>query len=171
MDAGLIEGAGDLELEGIAGLEARDDQFFGGAGIGGAFEHNELALMDVGSDGGDGSGDVAEVGLMIAVERSRHADDDGIHFGDIGVVGSGAEAGLLRRLDLLGQDAHDVGSAAVEGGYFGFLDIEAGDAEAFAAEEQGKRQADIAHADDSDAGLASLHPALERLDRGWGGIG
>ena len=81
--------------------------------------------------------------------------------GDLGVVGGGAEAGLLRFLDGRRENANDVGAAGVEGGDLVGGDIEAGDAETLAAEEQRQRQADIAHADDSDAGLAGFHLALQ----------
>jgi hypothetical protein len=64
-------------------------------------------------------GDVAEVGLVVLVERGGDADDDGVHLGDVGVVGGGAEAGFLRLLDLIREDADDVGAAAVELGDFG----------------------------------------------------
>ncbi len=38
MDAGLTGGAGDLEAVWVSGFEQGDDDFFGGAGIGGAFK-------------------------------------------------------------------------------------------------------------------------------------
>ena len=164
--AGIVWCAGYFEAELVADFEARDDQLFRGAGVGGAFEDDELALFNVGRNGFDGAGDVAEVGLVVFVERGGDADDDGVHFGHVGVVGSGAETGLLGLLDRFGQDADDVGAAAVERGDFGWLDVEAGDAEAFVAEEQGQRQADVAHADDADAGFAGFHFALEFFDAG-----
>jgi len=67
-------------------------------------------------------------------------------------------------LDGLGQDAHDVGAAGVEGGDFGRLDVESGDAEALVAEEQGERQAHVTHADDADAGFAGFEFVFEGFD-------
>ena len=98
---------------------------------------------------------------MVVVERGGHADDDRIHFSDVGVVGCGVEAGLLRGLNGARQDADDVRAAGVEDAYLVLGDIEAGDAEFFTAEEEGEREADIAHSDDADAGFAGLHFELE----------
>lgn len=39
--------------------------------------------MDVGSDGLDRPGDIAQVGFMVLIERGRHADDNGIYLGDL----------------------------------------------------------------------------------------
>ena len=171
MYAGFIDIACDLEAELVSGFEAWDDQLFGGAGVGGAFEDNELALFDVGSDGFDGFADVAEVGLVVVVERGGNADDDRVHLGNIGVVSGGAEAGFLRLLDLLREDADNVGAAAVERLNLGRLDIEASDAKAFIAKEQGEGKADVAHADDANAGFAGFEFALEGVDlgKGWAG--
>ena len=161
VDAGLAGGAGDLEAAAVAGFEQGDDDFFGGAGIGGAFKDDQLALVDVGRDGLDGAGDVAEVGFVVIVERGGDADDDGVHGLDLRVIGGGAEAGLLRFLDGFRQDADDVGAAGVESADLVLRDVEASDAKALVAEEQGEGQADIAHADDSDAGVASFQLLLQ----------
>jgi len=117
----------------------------------------------VGREGLDRAGDVAEVGLVVLVEGGGDADDDGVHLGGEGVIGGGAEAGFLGLLDGFGRDADDVGAAGVELGDLGGLDVEAGDAEALFAEEQGEREADVAHADDADAGFAGFHFLLESV--------
>ncbi len=82
----------DLQAVRVAGFEQRNNDFLGGAGIGGALQHDQLALVNIGSDGLDGSGHVAQVGLVVLVERGGHADDDRVHLGDFGVVRGGAEA-------------------------------------------------------------------------------
>ena len=161
VDAGLAGGARHFEAQRVAGLEHGDHDFVGGAGVGGALEDDQLVLMNVGGDGGDGAGDVAEVGLVVLVERRGDADDDRVHVGDLGVVRGGAEAGFLRFLNGGGKDAHDVGAAGVELGDLVGGDIEAGYLEALAAEQQGQGQADIAHADDSDAGFTGFDLLLE----------
>ena len=71
------------------------------------------------------------------------------------------EAGFLRLLNGGGRDADDVGAAAVERGDFVLGDVKAADAESLGAEKEGEGQTDIAHADDSDAGFAGFHVALE----------
>jgi len=166
VDAGVVWGAGYFEIKPIAGFETGDYQLFGCAGVGGAFEDDELAFLDVGRDGFDGAGDVAEVGLVVFVQRSGDTDDDGVHLGNVGVVGGRAEAGFPGLLDGLWKYADDVGAAAVELCYFGGFDVEAGDAEAFVAEEEGEREADVAHADDADAGFAGFHFAFQFFDPG-----
>jgi hypothetical protein len=175
VEATVVWCAGYFEVELITGFEARDYEFFSSAGVGGAFEDDELTIFDVGGDGLDGFSDVAEVGFVVVVERGGDADDDGVHLGYVGVVCGGAEAGCLRVLDGFGQDADDVGAAGVESGDFGGLDVEAGDAEALVTEEKREGQADVAHADDADAGFAGFEFVLEGFDlrrrAGRGGCG
>ncbi len=117
--------------------------------------------MNVRRDGGDRSGHIAQVGLVVFVQRRGHADDDRVHPRDLRVVGGGAEAGLLRLLNLGGKNAHDVGAAGVEFGHLVRRDVEARYLEAFAAEQQRQRQSDIPHPDDSDAGFAGFDFLLE----------
>lgn len=50
VDAALFLGAGYFQVGLVAGFQARDYQFFGGAGVGGAFQDNQLALFDVRGD-------------------------------------------------------------------------------------------------------------------------
>ena len=76
---------------------------------------------------------------MVFIQRRWHADDDGIHAGDLGVVGGGAEARFLRRQNFCGENAHDIRSATVERGDLTRVDIEAFYLEAFAAEQQCQR--------------------------------
>ena len=154
-------GAGNFESQQIALLEQGHDDVFGGARIGSAFENNELAVVDMGGDGLDGAGDVAQIGLVILVEGGGNADDDGVHGGDLRVIGGGGEAGLLRPLDVLRKNADDVGVAGIELADLVECDVEAGDAEFFFAEQQCQRQADVSHAHDADAGLPGCDPLLE----------
>lgn len=98
---------------------------------------------------------------MVLVQRSGDANDDGVHLGDIAVVRGGAKAFGLGLLDACRADADDVAAAGVEGFYFFCGDIEAGDAEAFVGKEEGKREAYVAHADDTDAGFAGFEFVLE----------
>ena len=80
-----------------------------------------------------GLGDVAQVGLVVLVQRSGNADDDGVHLGDVGVVGGGAEAlACAPPGSRLAGMRHDVGAAGVERVHLAGVDVEAGDAEASA---------------------------------------
>ena len=58
---------------------------------------------------------------MVLVEGRGHADDDRVHLIDFGVVRRGAKARLLRFLNGLGQDAHDVGIARIESAHLARL--------------------------------------------------
>jgi len=87
---------------------------------------------------------------VILVERSRHADDDCVHGIEAGVVGGSGKALRLCAPDFFGRNAVDVRLAAGEGVDFSLIDVEAGHGKFLLAEEQGKRQSDVAEADDSD---------------------
>ena len=60
-------------------LENRNQHFFRGPGIGCALQNNNLPGAQMRRDRVGGVGDVAEVGLVIFVERRGDADDDRIH--------------------------------------------------------------------------------------------
>ena len=115
-------------------------------------------------DGLDSGDDVRHVGLAIFVEWSGHANNDGIHLGDASEIGCRGEAVLLGCLDLIGKDAHDVGRAIGDGLDLLIVNIEASDGEFLLAVEKSQRQSDIAQADDSDLGGASLHLAGKLVD-------
>ena len=92
-------------------FENRQDQFFGGARIGGAFEHDQLIALQVRRDGVRGLLDVAQVRLAALIERRGDADQDRVHVAQAGEIGCGVEA--LRvdvRSDFFGGNVLDVGS-------------------------------------------------------------
>ena len=98
----------------ISILQDWHHDLFGRAGIRSAFEDNELPIVNVRGDDSDRSGDVAEVGFVIFIQRRGDADDDRVHSRDFGIVGRGAEAGLLCFLDHLRKNANNVGAALVQ---------------------------------------------------------
>ncbi len=165
MHAGIFRAARHFEAARVAAFKQRRHHLFRGAGIGRTLEHNQLALAGVRRNGLDRAGHIAQVGLVVLVERRGHADDHRIHGVNLGVVGRGAEARLLRFNNGLGQNAHDVGPARVERGHLIGRDVEAGDAETFAGKQQRQRQSHIAHAHDPDAGLAGFQFVLEFGER------
>ena len=138
-------------------LEDRDHHFFRGAGVGRALENDQLSGAQMGSDGVGGVGDVAEVGLVIFVQRSGDADDDGVHRGELRVVGGRGEALCFGGLNLFRSDAVDVGTALGQRIDFAGIDVEAGHLKFLLAVQQSQRKADVAQADDADAGLALLN--------------
>ena len=55
VEAGLFRGTRDAAGRGLPDSRNGDDDFFGGAGVGGAFEDDELAVVHVRSDGLNGA--------------------------------------------------------------------------------------------------------------------
>src|ERR1019366_9528904 len=130
---------------GIGTIENRHQNFLGGAGIGGALENDQLASAQMRGNRFGGGRDVAEIGLVVLVQRSGNADDDGVHVGDVGVIGGCGEALAARRLDLGGRNPVNVGTSGLEHVDLLLVDVEAGDGELLFAEQQRQRQADVAH--------------------------
>jgi len=147
-------------------FENRYHDFFGGAGISCALENDELSGAQMRRDGVCSIGDEAEIGFVIFVQRGGDADDDGVHLGDLRVVRGRGKAMRLRRLDFFGGDAIDVGTAFGEGVDLPLVNIESRDLELLLAVEQGKREPDIAHANDANLGLALLNLAFQLVHRG-----
>jgi hypothetical protein len=135
--AGVFAFGREGEVEVGAGLETRAlfehgaEVFIGGAGVGGGFEHDELAAAEMGGEGFAGLDDVRDVGFAILVERSGHADDGGFNGAPAGEIGGGGEAAGG---DLFGDgfrgDVMDVGAAGVEGFDLVGVDVEAQDGDA-----------------------------------------
>ena len=100
---------------------------------------------------------------MILVERRGDADDDRVHGFEAGVVGSGGKAVSLGTPNFFRGNAVDVRFATGKGVDFSLIDVEAGDGKFLLAEQQGKRQSDIAQADDANLRLALLNFVLELL--------
>ena len=113
-----------------------------------------------------GVGDEAEIGFVVLIQRSGDADDDGVHFGDVGIVRVGGEAVRFGSLDLLGRDTVDVGTALGEGIDFAGVDVEPGYRKLFFAIQQSQWKADVSQADDAYAGLMLVDSGLELFQRG-----
>ena len=161
--------AGGLQAGLVFLFENWNQDFFGGAGVGCALKDNDLTGAQVGSYSMGGVGDVAEVRLMIFVQRRRDADDDRVHGGDLGIVRRGFESARLGSRNLLGRDAENVSAAASQGVDFSLIDIETGDGKFLLAVEQGQRQSDVAQANDSDPSLAGLDAAFQVGKQGRSG--
>ena len=74
-----------------AGPDAGHHLVLGRAGIGRAFAAHEVARREVRADGVERVPHIGEVGLEMGVERSRHAENDGVCLGHAGEVGRGIE--------------------------------------------------------------------------------
>src|ERR1700688_1786794 len=101
---------------------------------------------------------------MVLVERSGHANNNGIHVNQAGIVGGGGKTLRLRRLDFFRANAVDVRSALAQSVDFTFINVETGDGKLLFTEQKGERQSDIAESDDSDPGLTLLDFVLELID-------
>ena len=109
----------------VSFFQDRDHDFFSGAGVGGAFEYHQLARAQMRRNGLGRVRDVAQVGLVILIERSGNADDDGIHLCQAGVVRGGFEALGAGLLNFAGQDADNVGATLGQGRDLARINIEA----------------------------------------------
>ena len=145
-------------------VEARRDDLFGGAGVGGALKHDQLAGVQVRRDRLDRGDDVAHVRRVVRVQRRGHADEDRVERSGLAEVGGGAKAPALCRGDVFGLDAMDVRLTRVELSNLLPVDVEARNAKSLLAEQQRQRQADVAEADDPHACGAlvdAIDPARE----------
>src|ERR1700685_4513877 len=94
-----------------------------------------------------GVGDETEIRFVVLVQRSGHADDNGVHRGELSVVRGGGKSLRLCGLDFLGSDAVDVGAALCQGVDFAGIDIESRYLELLFAVQQSQRQANVSEAD------------------------
>ena len=130
------------------------EQFVGGARPGGALQAHQLPRPEVGQYGVDGIGDVAEVGLMVAVQRGRDADDLGVDLAGQSKVAGGGESCGFGTMDFAGRYALDIALTAVETGDLGWVDIKADDPDADLGKAQRQWQADVAQPVDANHALA-----------------
>ncbi len=159
------EGEVEIGSRDKAGAFFQDSAEFaiGGTGIGGGFQDDERALLQVRGEGAAGIEHVAEVRLAEVVERRGDAEDDGIHLGDAGEIGGGLEiSGGEAGGDLRGGHMLDVALAGVDRVGLAGVDIEAEDGGSGTGKLQGKRKTDVSEADDGDI----LHEAAQCMPRG-----
>ena len=131
-------------------FEDGQNQFFGGAGISGGFQHDQLALLQVGLNGQSSLLDVAQVGFAALIERRGHADDDGIAFFQFFEIGGGAKMLAVHKLLNLGLlNVLDVGLAGIEHGHFFGIGVKTRNFVAGFGEAQGQRQSHISAANDA----------------------
>ena len=100
------------------------------------------------------AGDKAEIGLVIFIERGRNANNNGVHFGDLRIVGGRGKSLSLRCLDFFGRNSINVGTALGQARHFAGVDVETSHTELLFAVQQGQRKADVPEADDAHTSLA-----------------
>lgn len=140
-------------------------QLVGGAGVGGALEHHELAGAQRRAHLPGRGGDVGHVGLALGGERCRHADEDGVGLVQPREVGGGGEEpGAGHGGDAVGAQVLDVALAAREAGGLVGVHVEAEDADAPLHEGHGQGQAHVAEADDAHRGGLGVNFGFQILE-------
>src|SRR6266850_367181 len=138
-------------------FEDGNEDLFSRAGIGSALQNHQQSRMHVRSNGFSRPVDVAQVGLAVLVEGSRHANDDRVHVRHLRVIGGSAEATLLCRLNVGGRDAVNVRTARVKSFYLFLVNVKARNRKFLLVEKQGQRQTNIAQTNDAHRGPACLN--------------
>ena len=134
----------------------RQDDVAGSAGVGGAFEDDELARAKALHDRLGRLDDEAEVGLAGVGQRRRHADDDDVGLMQMGELAGRLEPGREHLRDLGIRDVLEVAAAGPEKLDLAGIDVEAEDGKAAESKGPAQRQPDVAEADDADLGLTAL---------------
>src|SRR6476659_3051666 len=110
-------------------------------------------------------GDIAQVGLVILIQRGGNANDDGVHFGQTRVVRSCLETLGASLLNLTGQNADDVGTALHQGADFALVDVETGHAKLLLGVKQGERQTYVAQANNGNPRLTLFNLVFQLSNR------
>src|SRR5262249_515763 len=149
-------------------FENRNQHFLRGAGIGRALEDDQLPGAQVRRNRVSRVGDVTEIRLVILVERSWYADDDGIHRGQLRVIRGSRKAGRTRWLDLRLLNPKDVRSAGVESFHLALVDVEASHSKFLIGVKQSQGQSHVSQANDAYASSSSFNRGLELKGRSRG---
>ncbi len=121
---------GETEVEVLAALETAllEDglkQLFGGAGVGGALEHDHHALVEVLGYLAGGRLDIADVGLLVGIEGGGHADGDEVDATELTEVGGGTEHAFAYQTgEVAVDDVADIVVSLVDEFHFFSLYIE-----------------------------------------------
>src|SRR5882672_6717282 len=136
-----------VELEARPLLEDRDAVLLRAPGIHGGLVDDHVALLEHAAHGLAGALERAQHGPVVLPDRRRHGHDERVAL--LQVVLVGGERELLRGDELLGRGLERRVAARSQLFDPGRLDVEPDGRKLF-AELDGKRQADVAQADDSD---------------------
>ena len=140
-------------------------QYLGGrARIGGGFQHDELTLPQMREQRFGGGDDIGKIGLAVAAERGRHADENGVRFAEPGNVGGGLEAVSAHFLDRSVRNMPEIRFAGIQLPRFYRIDVIADDAIPRGGERARQRQADIAEADHPDLRLTRSQAAHQGVE-------
>jgi len=152
------------DLEAGRFRELGDDHLFGGAGVGGALQHDDHVAVHEGSQRLGGRVDEGHIRVFGLAQRRRHADQDGVHLAQGGVLSRGAQPAFPdERGQHPGGHVGDVALPCVELVDLLHLGVDAQHPVAGPPELDGQRQADVTHADHADPRRAIVDPLQKSL--------
>ena len=143
----------ETEVEVLAALETallEDglEELFGGAGVGGALEHDHHALVEILGYLTGGRLDIADVGLLMGVEGGGHADGDEVDAAELTEVGGGTEHTFAHQAgEVAVDDVADIVVSFIDEIDFLLLHIEADGLEAGFGFFDGEGEAYVAESD------------------------
>jgi len=118
-------------LEAAALFQNGADQLLRGAGIGGGLQYHHGTGLEVFGDGNGGIPDVADIRLLVLVQRCRHTDGNEIYFTDFGEIRSSLQhPGGDQLLQVRIHHVADVVFPGVHHIHLFLLDVKANGAEA-----------------------------------------
>ena len=122
------------------------------------FEYDQLALAQMWRDRVCRVFDIGQVRLAVRRQRSRDADDDGVHIPQLFETRRGAQAaGGNGGADFLAWNVPEIALAGIDAGGLSRIDIETDHSEARRPGGEGKRHAHIAKPDNAyDGFLAGI---------------
>ena len=125
-------------------LQDGQHHLVGRAGIGGAFQNNQLAFHAIFGDVFGGVDDVGDVGVFGFAEGGGDANGDGIHIVEQAVIYGGAETAVFNQLgNRFVGNVFDIALAIVQGLHFARIHINASDVEARLGQPDHKGQANV----------------------------
>ena len=144
---------GESEIEIFPAFQAaalfqqRPDQLFRSAGVRCGLQNDDGSASEIFGNGDCGISDIADVRLLVLVQRGRHADSDKIHIPDkIKVIGSAQHSGRDRFFKVRAHNVPDVILALIDHIDFFPLHVKADGAKPMLCLFHSQRQPDITQA-------------------------
>ena len=142
---------GEAQIEVLTALETAAllqnglEQLLGGAGIGGGLQHHHGAGLEILGDLDGGVLHIADVRLLVGIQRGGDADGDKVHIADPGEIGGSAEHTALHQLcQLVVHHIADVVLTGVDQIHLFLLHVKTDGLEAVACLVHCQRQTHIA---------------------------
>ena len=137
-------------LQTAALLQNGTEQFLGGTGVGGGFQHHNGAPPEMLGNGDGGIPDVADIRLLVLVQRGGNADSDKVYIPNKTEIGGGRQHSVLYQCLQIGIDhIADIVLSGIDHIHLFPLHIEADGLKAMLRLIHCQRQTDIAQAADA----------------------